>query len=399
MFNIKVMILITLSFVLGTCEYVVIGILPDIANDLGVSITQTGLLVSAFAIVYSIGAPLITAYLSRFPRYRTILYLILLFTIGNIGCMLASNYTVMLVSRIFLAAISSALISISMTFAPDVAPRKYTSSVISWIFAGFNIASVAGVPLSMFITQFASWRMAFAFIAIVSMILFLLMWKFLPTKSLPPTNNIFAQLVLLKDRRIIMAVSAMILSGSASYCFYTYLSPILLEKMGLNAELLTIAFIIFGIMAMISNLLSPTLSHWGGMRILWYVFLLQAIFLFALTLTMNSMILGSIIIAILGVLMYLLNTPTQMYYLQISKKFYPGTLALAGSLTSSAYNVGIALGSFSGSYSVDIAGLDSIGITGGIFALLAMSVSYLLARKINKEYKTVIKRALRMSKA
>ena len=196
-----------------------------------------------------------------------------------------------------------------------------------------------------------------------------------------------------------MAVSAMILSGSASYCFYTYVSPVLLEKMGLDAELLTIAFIVFGIMAMISNLLSPTLSHLGGMRILWYVFLLQAIFLFALTLAMNSMILGSIVIAILGILMYLLNTPTQMYYLQISKKFYPGTLALAGSLTSSAYNVGIALGSFSGSYSVDIAVLDSIGITGGIFALLAMSVSYLLARKINKEYKTVIKRALRMSKA
>ena len=390
MFNIRVIMLIMLSFVLGTCEYVVIGILPNIAEDLNVSITQTGLLISAFAIVYSVGAPLITAYLSRFPRYHTVLSLMFLFTLGNVACMLAPNYPVMLASRIFLAAVSSALISMSMTFAPDVAPRKYTSSVISWIFAGFNIASVFGVPFSMFIVQFASWRVAFAFIVVVSVLLLLLMVKFLPTKNLPPTNNIMEQLVLLKDRRIIMAVSAMILSGS------TYLSPILLDKMGLSANLLTLAFVIFGVAAMISNLLSPMLNYWGGMRILWIIFAGQAIFSILLTFTMESFILGSVVICCLGVLMYLLNTPTQMYYLQVSKKFYPGTLALAGSLTSSSYNVGIAVGSFAGSLSVDLAGLNSVGITGGVFAILATIISYLLASRIKREYKEVIARAMRM---
>ena len=302
MFNIRVIMLIMLSFVLGTCEYVVIGILPNIAEDLNVSITQTGLLISAFAIVYSVGAPLITAYLSRFPRYRTVLSLMFLFTLGNVACMLAPNYPVMLASRIFLAAVSSALISMSMTFAPDVAPRKYTSSVISWIFAGFNIASVFGVPFSMFIVQFASWRVAFAFIVVVSILLLLLMVKFLPTKNLPPTNNIMEQLVLLKDRRIIMAVSVMILSGSSAYCFYTYLSPILLDKMGLSANLLTLAFVIFGVAAMISNLLSPMLNYWGGMRILWMIFAGQAIFSILLTFTMESFILGSVVICCLDVL-------------------------------------------------------------------------------------------------
>lgn len=396
MFNIRVMMLITLSFVLGTCEYVVIGILPNIAEDMRVSITQTGLLISAFAVVYSIGAPLITAYLSRFPRYRTVLILMFLFILGNVGCMLAINYTCLLIARIFLAGVSSALISMSMTFAPDVAPRKYTSSVISWIFAGFNIASVVGVPFSLFITQFTSWRVAFMFIVGVSCILFLLMWKFLPTKNLPPTNNIVEQLVLLKDIRIIMAVSAMILSGSAAYCFYTYLSPILLNEMHVSSDLLTLVFVIFGVAAMMSNLLSPVLNLWGGMRILWIIFALQAVFLLLLSFTMQSFVLGGAIIFILGLLMYLLNTPTQMYYLQISKKFYPGTLALAGSLTSSAYNVGIAMGSFAGSYSVDFAGLESIGITGFIFATMATIFSYFLANKIKKEYKEVIARAKRI---
>ncbi len=394
MFNIKVIILIALSFVLGTCEYVVIGILPNIANDLNVSITQTGLLISAFAIVYSIGAPLITAYLSRFPRYRTILTLMFLFTIGNIGCMLAPNYPLMLVSRVFLAAVSSALISISMTFAPDVAPRKFTPSVISWIFAGFNIASVVGVPLSMLITQLMSWRFAFAFIAIVSIILFILMLKCLPDKNPPPIDNIMQQMILLKDKRIILAVTAMILSGSASYCFYTYLSPIFLEKMFLPENVISIAFIIFGIAAIMSNLLSPTISKFGGMRNLWYVFLGQTVFSLLLTFTMNSVILGGITVFILGLLMYLLNTPTQMYYLEISKKYYPGTLALAGSLTSSSYNVGIAVGSFAGSVSVGNFGLGSVGISGAIFAAIATLVSFILANQIKNRYKTAIKRAI-----
>ncbi len=393
MFNVSVIVLILLSFVLGTCEYVVIGILPNIAEDLQVSITQTGLLISAFAIVYSVGAPLITAYVSRFPRYRTILTLMTLFVIGNIACMLVPNYPCMVAVRVFLAAVSSALISISMTFAPDVAPRKYTPSVISWIFAGFNIASVVGVPLSMMITQFVSWRAAFAFISIVSIILLLMMIKCLPKKNPPPINNIMQQMVLLTDKRIILAVLAMILSGSASYCFYTYLTPIFLTKMMLPEAMISIAFIVFGVAAIASNLLSPTLSKLGGMRNLWIVFLGQAVFSFILTFSMNSMILGGITVFILGLLMYLLNTPTQMYYLEISKKFHPGTLALAGSLTSSSYNVGIALGSFSGSLSVDYFGLGSVGVTGGIFAFIATIISWSLASMIKNRYKDVIARA------
>lgn len=396
MFNVSVFTLILLSFALGTCEYVIIGILPNIASDLNVPITQAGLLISVFAIVYSVSAPVVTAFLSRFPRHKTMLTLLALFVCGNIACMTAVNYDMMVAARVFLAIVSSVLISISMTFAPDVAMRRYTSSVISLIFAGFNIASVVGVPLSMFITQFTSWRAAFAFITLVGIAIFVLVLKHLPRKSLPPTNNILGQLVLLTDRRIIMAAAAMIFSGSASYCFYTYLTPILTEKLGLDESMLSLAFIIFGVAAIISNLTSPLLNRVGGMRNLWIVFALQTVASIALTFTMTYFIAGSITIFALGILMYLLNTPTQMYYLQISKKFYPGTLALAGSLTSSAYNVGIALGAFAGSFSVDVFGLDSVGIAGGVFALLATAISYKLAAKIKHDYRHVLERARRL---
>lgn len=393
MFNVKVIILILLSFVLGTCEYVVIGILPDIAQDLQVSITQTGLLISAFAVMYSIGAPLFTSYASRFPRYRTFLILTVLFILGNILCMLVPNYSSMIAVRVFLAAVSGTLISISMTFAPDIAPRRYTPAVLSWIFAGFNIASVVGVPFSMMIAQMTSWRAAFAFIAIVSAVLLLLMVKHLPDKNPPPVGNIVQQMVLLTDKRIILAILPMILSASATYCFYTYITPIFLTKMMLSDAQLNIAFILFGIATILSNLLSPMLSRLGGMRNLWVVFAAQSIFLLILTVTMTSIFFGGITIFILGLLMCLLNTPTQLYYLEISKKFYPGTLALAGSLSPSSYNVGIALGSFISSVSVENFGLGSVGLAGSFFAIAATLISWTLAVMIKNQYRDVIRRA------
>lgn len=394
MFNLKVNTLILLSFVLGTCEYVVIGILPDIATDLNVPITQAGLLISVFAFTYSICAIFLTAYLSRYHRKRILIVLMILFTLGNIICAFTPNYTIMFISRIFLAAVSSVLIATSMSFAPDIAPRRYTASVISWIFAGFNIASVIGVPLSMFISQLISWRASFIFIGIVSAILAILMSKYLPNKALPPAKNISSQLVLLKDSKIIKAVASMILSASSAYCFYTYLTPIFTDKMMLPQSTISIAFIVFGIAAIISNLASPLLLNAGGIRIVWITFLLQAIFSAILSVTMNSTILGAMTIFALGVLLYIFNTPIQLHFIKVSKKYYPGTVALASALTPSSYNVGIGIGSFAGSVTVDQFGLDYVGIAGAIFALLATIISYDLAKQIKNIYKIAIERAI-----
>lgn len=394
MFNLKVNTLILLSFVLGTCEYVVIGILPNIAEDLHVPITQAGLLISVFAFTYSICAIFLTAYLSRYHRKKILVVLMILFTIGNVVCALTPNYTIMFLSRIFLAAVSSVLIATSMSFAPDVAPRRFTASVISWIFAGFNIASVIGVPLSMFISQLTSWRVSFIFIAVVSAVLLFLMGKYLPNKSLPPAKGISSQLVLLKDSMILKAVASMILSASSAYCFYTYLTPIFTDKMMLPPSTIGIAFIVFGIAAIISNLASPLLLNVGGIRIVWIAFLLQAVFSAILSITMNYTILGAITVFVLGVLLYIFNTPIQLHFIKVSKKYYPGTIALASALTPSSYNIGIAIGSFAGSVTVDQLGLDYVGIAGAIFALLAALISFDLAKQIKKIYRQAIERAI-----
>lgn len=137
-----VLSLILLSFILGTSEFIIVGILPDIANDINCSLTMAGNLISVFAFAYAIGTPFITAAVSAYNRYYVLLILAICFILGNFLCALASNYYILVLARIITAIISGTILSISMTFASEIATVQYQPKVISWIFAGFSIASV-----------------------------------------------------------------------------------------------------------------------------------------------------------------------------------------------------------------------------------------------------------------
>lgn len=152
-----VLSLILLSFILGTSEFIIVGILPDIAEDINCSLTMAGNLISVFAFAYAIGTPFITAAVSAYNRYYVLLILAICFILGNFLCALASNYYILALARIITAIISGTILSISMTFASEIATVQYQPKVISWIFAGFSIASVFGVPIGTIICQIFSW--------------------------------------------------------------------------------------------------------------------------------------------------------------------------------------------------------------------------------------------------
>ena len=138
-FNFPVTILIFASFMLGMSEFVVVGILPDIASGLKISEVTVGNLVALFAFVYAPCTPIGSALSARFPRFATYLILMGVFLVGNILCALAPNYPVLLIARLLIASVSGTLVAISMTFAPDVTTDKYRTKFIAWVFSGFSI--------------------------------------------------------------------------------------------------------------------------------------------------------------------------------------------------------------------------------------------------------------------
>ncbi len=139
-------VLVLVSFMLGCNEFMVVGVISDIAQSLHVTITMAGYLVTIFAIVYAISTPIITLFANRFNRFRTLMVLMVIFLIGNTASGFATSYGWFLVSRLITAAVAGTIESLITIFAYDLAPRHKRASLISWIAAGFSIASVIGLP-------------------------------------------------------------------------------------------------------------------------------------------------------------------------------------------------------------------------------------------------------------
>ena len=206
-FNPAVVGLIMLSFFLGTSEYTVIGILPEIADGFGISLTQAGSIVSLFTFAYGLGTPFLAAYVGKYNRFRITMLGISLFALCNLICAIAVNYTVFLVFRILTAVVSGTVVSISMTYAEDVASiPEHIPGVIAGVFSGFSIASVVGVPIASTITQTFGWRAAFITIFVATLALLALLFVKLPRQNRLKAGSILEQFKLFLDKGSPLAV-------------------------------------------------------------------------------------------------------------------------------------------------------------------------------------------------
>lgn len=374
-FSCSVLSLILLSFILGTSEFIIVGILPQIAEGINCSLAMAGNLISFFAFAYAIGTPFFSAITSSYNRYYTLLILTFIFILGNIICSFAPNYPILIIARVLIAIISGTLLSISMTFSADIASVQNQPKVISWIFSGFSIASVFGVPIGTIITQILDWRSTFIVLSLFSILILLMLWHYLPNVGPGKKSNLFKQFTLFKSLRIRFGMFIVIFSAAGSYVFYTYMTPILQDNLLIPTSYISIIFSFFGISTIISNLLSGRIVNWGGIKKLPLIFFIQAIILVTLSFTMNFTSLGLINILCLGIVMYLLNAPIQLLFLNTAKLEKPEAITLASGLNPVSFNIGIALGSACGGIIISITDMSLVGIGGAIFALLAMFVN------------------------
>ena len=360
-FNPAVVGLIMLSFFLGTSEYTVIGILPEIADGFGISLTQAGSIVSLFAFAYGLGTPFLAAYVGKYNRFRITMLGISLFALCNLICAIATNYMVFLVFRILTAVVSGTVVSISMTYAEDVASiPEHIPGVIAGVFSGFSIASVIGVPIASTITHVFGWFMK------------------LPRQNRLKAGSILEQFKLFLDKRISIGCAIVFLAGASTYCFYTYLTPIFQQELHIPDSMLSLALLIFGIAAITSNVSSGQVANKTGIRMLPLIYVIQTVCLLLLPIATHNLVSGGLVLFILGVVMYLLNSPLQMHFLKIATRDHPACVNLASSLISVFFNFGIAAGSAMGGVIVKYAGLRFVGIGGAIPGIGAIICAVIL---------------------
>lgn len=390
-FNLPVLILIASSFMLGMSEFIVVGILPDIAADLKISEVTVGNLVSLFAFVYAPVTPLGSALSARFPRFATHLTLIGIFLAGNILCAFAPNYAVLVVARIMIALVSGTLVAVAMTYAPDVTTDKFRTKFIAWVFSGFSIASVVGVPVGTWVANTFGWRWAFHIINVLTIMLIVGMVVALPRNSHIVKIGFLPQFRLFFDRRIQLGVLTVVFGAAASYVFYTYLTPIMRDEVHVPEQYLSVGLVIFGAACLWSNLYGGKLADRGrGVEPLTHIrpiYCAHAVLMASLVVAHWVPVYGALLLVVLGMFMYLQNSASQVLYMDVASQSHPGSLNLAASLNSMSFNIGIALGSAVGGLVNGHFGLTWLGPVGALFLLCAIATTTMLRPFVAQERK------------
>lgn len=388
-FNLPVVILIASSFMLGMSEFIVVGILPGIAADLKISEVTVGNLVSLFAFVYAPVTPLGSALSARFPRFATHLTLIGIFLAGNILCAFAPNYAVLVVARIMIALVSGTLVAVAMTYAPDVTTDRFRTKFIAWVFSGFSIASVVGVPVGTWVANTFGWRWAFHMINVLTIMLIVGMVVALPRNSHIVKIGFLPQFRLFFDRRIQLGVLTVVFGAAASYVFYTYLTPIMRDEVHVPEQYLSVGLVIFGAACLWSNLYGGKLADRGrGVEPLTHIrpiYCAHAVLMASLVVAHWVPVYGALLLVVLGMFMYLQNSASQVLYMDVASQSHPGSLNLAASLNSMSFNIGIALGSAVGGLINGHFGLMWLGPVGALFLVCAIVITTMLRPFVAQE--------------
>ena len=381
-FTLPVAILVFQSFLLGTSEFIIVGVLPDIAADLNVAVTMVGNLVAIFAFVYAPLTPIGAAICSKFQRFHALIALLLVFLAGNVLCTFAVNYPMLLLARVVTASVSGVLVAVALTFGPDIASRDNQPKYMSWVFSGFSIASVFGMPMGTWIAGVAGWRTSFIIIDVLTVAMIGVMFVVLPKRSVPSQVRILNQFKLFTDRRIILGVLTVVFGLASTYVWYTYLTPMFTNELHVPAAYVSVALVAFGACCLWSNLYSGKLAMRGTG--IWPIagmgkaYALQFVCMVLLPLASTNVVIGATLLLILGLAIYLQNSPSQVLYSYVAETGYPGCGTLASSLNSTSCNLGIALGSAVGGVAYDAVGLHWLGPIGAVFAALALLMTVLL---------------------
>ena len=375
---------ILVAFMLGCNEFMVVGVLSDIARSYHVPLSTVGFLVTAFAGVYAISTPIITTLTSNWNRYKLLMLLMTVFFIGNTLTAIAPTLGWLLFARIITAAVAGTIISLINLLVSIITPMDKRPMVLAWVGAGFSIASVIGVPLGTTIATLLSWHDSFWIISGLTLIVFALLAWLTPRDTPQVKGSILEQLALLKDHRVLLGIGITVAVLSLQYTFYTYVRPLITTVMGFSLTSLNWLLFLLGVMSIIGNEIAGIVASHNGVQKLSIVFIIMTILSLVLGIALGNKITGMLVLAALCVVVIIYGTTIQLVFISVAEKEYPQSLALATSLISIFANVGISLGSFTASTTVNFANLTMLGYVGAVYGLLAIGLSFALRRFYRK---------------
>ncbi|MEI4270446.1 MFS transporter [Klenkia sp. LSe6-5] len=328
------------AFGIGTTEFVVMGMLPQIADGLGVSVSAVGLLISAYAVGVVVGAPTLTALGVRFTPKQTLVGLMAVFVVGNLLSALAPTYGTLVVARVLTALAHGSFFGVGAVAARRLVPRERATQAISLMFAGLTLANVVGVPLGTFVAQQASWRLVPAACAAVGLVTIAGLLAWLPALAGEPTD-LRSELRAFRRRQVWMVLGVTMVGFAALFAVYSYVSPILTELGGLTEGWVTPVLALFGIGTTIGMLAGGRFGDRFGLRAVVGSLVVSAALLAAFALTARTPAAAVVLLVLFGAVSFAAGPVVQNKVIEAAR-------VRGGSLVSAAnqgaFNVANAAG-------------------------------------------------------
>lgn len=369
---------LTLSaFAIGTTEFVIVGLLPTLARDLGVSLPSAGLLVSLYALGVAIGAPVLTALTGRFPRKTVLLGLMALFIVGNLLAWLAPGYQSLIAARILTGLAHGVFFSIGSTIATGLVSKDKEASAIALMFTGLTVALVTGVPLGTWIGQMFGWRATFLIVSVLGMVALigsvLLVPSNLKQAKAAPLRK---QLQVLTEPRLLLVYAMTAVGYGGTFVAFTYLAPILQQISGFEAGAISLILLVYGVSVAVGNIWGGKLADKAGpVTALSYIFAALALVLFIFTFTAGNPITAVLTVLVWGAFAFGNVPGLQVYVVKLAEKYTPDAVDVASGLNIAAFNVGIAAGAVVGGLIVEEMSLLDTPWIGGVIVLGALALT------------------------
>ncbi|MFG2645584.1 MFS transporter [Streptomyces sp. NPDC048370] len=332
------------AFGIGTTEFVIMGVLPQVAGDFGVSIPTAGWLVTGYALGVVFGAPLLTVLGTKVSRKKMLLFLMGLFVVGNLISAVAPSFGMMLVGRIVASLAHGAFFGIGSVVAADLVAPEKKASAISLMFMGLTVANIVGVPLGTYIGQAAGWRVTFAIVAALGVVGFLGVARLIPETGRARTENVRTEFAAFKNVQVWLAMAMTVLGYGGVFAAITYITPMMTEVAGYTEGAVTWLLVLFGIGMFLGNLLGGKFADRALMPMLFVSLGALSLTLLVFTTTAHNKVLAAITLTLIGALGFATVPPLQKWVLDQAKQ--APTLASAANI--GAFNLGNALAAWLG---------------------------------------------------
>ncbi|MFJ3445797.1 MFS transporter [Streptomyces sp. NPDC086081] len=344
------------TFLMGTTEFVIAGLLPEMAADLDVSVSHAGLLITAFAVGMIVGGPTMALATLRLPQRHTLIGALAVFALGHVVAALTTSFTVVLAARVVTALATGAFWAVGFVITTTAAGPHGATRAVGVMMGGLTLANVVGVPIGSFAGQFTGWRGPFWALAVLAALAAVFVGRFLPRVEQRAEVSVQAEVRALRQGRLWLALAAAVLIMGGVLATYTYITPLLTDRAGIAVSAVPLVLIAFGVGALAGTAIGGRLGDRRPMVTTITAAAATAVILLALVPGSDSAVTAVVLVFLMALTGFTVNPVVT----SLAVRFAGDAPTLTSALTTSAYNTGIAVGSAIAGRALD----SSLGLTG-----------------------------------